>query len=187
MQDSEATKILPAIKSSIRPDAMIMSAIYGWNIAKLESIFPTQAIIRLVMTPAIVNRMGMIAYVVGKSQSLDADNFAQMVFSRVGKVMKVETESELEKIFEIFMAGSIASFFSIREIVRGAIRAGISEQRAKEIVDQIVRGELDLEIQPDEIVEDLRRKSLDDQDATVFIEEGIALIHKYGMWNFLRM
>lgn len=186
LQSRDAEKIVPKIKSEISSSAMVMSVVDHWKISRLEEIFPTQAVIRVEVTPAIINADGVITYVTGSKQAVDSDIFIQMIFSRLGKVFRAESEEEFERIGNVFLAATVASNQVIKSMIRGAINAGLSSERAKEIIAQIIRGEIGIETQPDEIVAELREKAFRGRNMTVFLEEGISLIHEYGMWNFLR-
>ena len=183
------TQIISKIRETINPESIIINIanITKLKMSELEKIFPTQAIVSISITSSIINGTGITAYLVGKNRKRDAENFAVSFFSQVSQVMKVETDEELNTIYEIFFAQMTSAILAIKSMINSAVDAGISPERARKITDIIVRGQLEIELQPDDVIKELRSKLLAGQGSTIFFEEGISLIHKYGMWNFLRI
>lgn len=137
---AETEKILPRLAKKVNPASLIVSAVSGLKLKKLEETFPENEIIRLFITPSVISGQGLGAYVVSKNASISAQSVAEIILRDCGDVINVENEKELEKIADFLTANTYMSYVVIQNMLRGAKKLGMTPEEANFTVVKIFSG-----------------------------------------------
>ena len=183
---NEIQKIIPMIKDSLAEDALIVSAVYGLTISELENNFPGRPVVRVVTNPFVISGAGTCAYTTGSVKSTDVESIAQIVLSALGKIIKVDTEQELEILHDVVIAETMLSFYSIEAMIEGSIRAGLSLDKSREIVTQVIAGALKTITQPDDFTKHFTDNVEELENNVPLFQKGKEIIDKYNMWGLMK-
>lgn len=180
--DDEFENELDDIAKKIPRDTLIISYVYGMKVATIEKYFPGHPIIRVVMSPMMIAGAGVGAYVVGSVSSADAESLAQFAMSQFGKVIKVSSENELEKVADLILGGTMYTFMAINALIESGIKNGIEEEKSQEIVAEVVKGSVKTLINPDDVIKYLLQQGRGEKR---IFELGKKILEDYGIISTL--
>lgn len=186
LETKDATKILQEIKNFVQKDTLIVSFVYNFQISELTKYFPVQSIIRVVFTPIVISGSGIFSYFVGKVNSVDAESVAQLFFSNFGKIIKVNSEKELETIGEILVSETVASYLEINALIEGGMKAGLSQEVSREIATGIFSGIARTLTESDPVIDYLIAKASEEKNLEEKLNAAKKIIEEYEMWNFAK-
>ena len=180
--DDDFANELENFSEKIPHDTLIISYVNGMKISALEKIFPNHAIIRAVMSPMIVSGAGIGAYVVGSVSSVDSESLAQFVMSQLGKVIKVSSEDEFEKVAKLIFGGTFYISTAINALTESGINNGLSVEKSQTIVAEVVRGILKTLTSSDDVIKYLIKQAEGEKEA---FEVGKKILEEYGIISTL--
>ena len=180
--DDDFANELENFSEKIPHDTLIISYVNGMKISALEKIFPNHAIIRAVMSPMIVSGAGIGAYVVGSVSSVDSESLAQFVMSQLGKVIKVSSEDEFEKVAKLILGGTFYISTAINALTESGINNGLSVEKSQTIVAEVVRGILKTLTSSDDVIKYLIKQAEGEKEA---FEVGKKILEEYGIISTL--
>lgn len=178
LQSDDMEKIFSDINKKIPPQTLIISAIHDLKIKTLEKIFPNHPIIRSTLSPQSLIGKGICAYVVGKNYSADSESVAQFFLSYFGKNIKVSSEKELDKLEDLILATTIFSARIINSLIECGVKDGLDEEKSKEVISNIVAGEIDFLMKKDSIVDYLIQQGSGEKE---IFERGKEILERYGI------
>lgn len=181
--DDNFANELENFSEKIPHDTLIISYVNGMKISALEKIFPNHAIIRAVMSPMIVSGAGIGAYVVGSVSSVDSESLAQFVMSQLGKVIKVSSEDEFEKVAKLILGGTFYISTAINALTESGINNGLSVEKSQTIVAEVVRGILKTLTSSDDVIKYLIKQAEGEKEA---FKVGKKILEEYGIISTLR-
>ena len=181
--DDNFANELENFSEKIPHDTLIISYVNGMKISALEKIFPNHAIIRAVMSPMIVSGAGIGAYVVGSVSSVDSESLAQFVMSQLGKVIKVSSEDEFEKVAKLIFGGTFYISTAINALTESGINNGLSVEKSQTIVAEVVRGILKTLTSSDDVIKYLIKQAEGEKEA---FKVGKKILEEYGIISTLR-
>ena len=182
----EFQKIIPQIKDFVAKDALIVSMVYGLTISELEKIFPNRPVIRVIANPFMISGVGTCAYTTGSINSADADGIAQMILSAFGKIIKVNTEEELQNVQDVTFAETILSYHLIESMIEGSMKAGLTSEKSIEIVTQVLAGAIATITDKDAKSKEFIDNAKNDKASQLMINHAKEIIDKYHMWGLLK-
>ena len=180
--DDDFANELENFSEKIPHDTLIISYVNRMKISALEKIFPNHAIIRAVMSPMIVSGAGIGAYVVGSVSSVDSESLAQFVMSQLGKVIKVSSEDEFEKVAKLIFGGTFYISTAINALTESGINNGLSVEKSQTIVAEVVRGILKTLTSSDDVIKYLIKQAEGEKEA---FEVGKKILEEYGIISTL--
>ena len=180
--DDDFANELENFSEKIPHDTLIISYVNGMKISALEKIFPNHAIIRAVMSPMIVSGAGIGAYVVGSVSSVDSESLAQFVMSQLGKVIKVSSEDEFEKVAKLIFGGTFYISTAINALTESGINNGLSVEKSQTIVAEVVRGILKTLTSSDDVIKYLIKQAEGEKEA---FKVGKKILEEYGIISTL--
>ena len=180
--DDDFANELENFSEKIPHDTLIISYVNRMKISALEKIFPNHAIIRAVMSPMIVSGAGIGAYVVGSVSSVDSESLAQFVMSQLGKVIKVSSEDEFEKVAKLIFGGTFYISTAINALTESGINNGLSVEKSQTIVAEVVRGILKTLTSSDDVIKYLIKQAEGEKEA---FKVGKKILEEYGIISTL--
>lgn len=182
LQTDDNEKFFAEINEKIPSQALIISVIHDLKIKTLEKIFPNHPIIRATLSPQSLTGKGVCAYVVGKNFSADSESIAQFFMSYFGKNIKVSSEKELDSVEDLILATTIFSARVINSLIECGVKDGVDEEKSKEIISNIIAGEIDFLTNKDSIVDYLIQQGSGEKK---ILERGKDILEKYGILSKL--
>jgi pyrroline-5-carboxylate reductase len=139
---------LGEIKDAVRTKTLIISIAAGKRIAAIEGVLGDAAIVRVMPnTPALIGEGASALFANEKGKSM-LDK-AKSIFSAVGKTIVVENEDLIDAVTAVSGSGPAYYFLLMEEMIKAAVKLGLSENAAKELVLQTARGAALLAIEGD--------------------------------------
>ena len=121
------------------PDSTVISILAGVTIAKLESAFPQQPVIRVMPnTPATVGQ-GMTAIAAGTNAKQEHLERAKSIFNAVGEVVEVP-ESSMDAVTGLSGSGPAFVALAIEALADGGVASGLPRGIALQLATQTVLG-----------------------------------------------
>ena len=129
--------------SAIPPQVVVISMLAGTPLAKLESAFSQQPVVRVMPnTPATVGA-GMTAIAPGHHVQAQQVELAQRLFKAVGEVVIVP-ERLMDAVTGLSGSGPAFVAIAIEALADGGVAAGLSRAIASQLALQTVRGTAEL-------------------------------------------
>jgi len=179
---------LESIKEAVNTDALIISIAAGIKVANITAVLGEAAIIRVMPnTPALIGEGASALF--ANEQAKPFLDKAMSVFSSVGKAVVVEDEDLIDAVTAVSGSGPAYYFLLMEEMVKAAVKLGLSEDVAKDLVLQTAKGAGLLAVEADKNGEspaELRRKVTSPGGTTeaaikVFMEAGISDLISAGI------
>ena len=152
--------VLGGIKTSVKPDSLIISIAAGVRIEKIAAVLVDLAIIRVMPnTTALISEGATAIYANEKAN--DSLDTALKIFGAVGAAVVVEDERLIDAVTAVSGSGPAYFFLLIEEMIKTATDMGLSQEVAEQLVLQTARGAAMLAVKASEKGEtpaDLRRK-----------------------------
>ncbi|HEY9641824.1 MAG TPA: pyrroline-5-carboxylate reductase [Coleofasciculaceae cyanobacterium] len=139
-------QVFDAVTTALRPvhtSQIVLSILAGTPLARLESAFPGQPVIRAMPnTPATVGA-GVTAIAPGKHAQSSHLQIAHQVFAAVGEVVEV-SESLIDAVTGLSGSGPGYVAVMIEALIDGGVAAGLPRAIATQLAVQTVRGTAEL-------------------------------------------
>jgi pyrroline-5-carboxylate reductase len=149
--------VLPGYLPRLSPSGVISSIAAGYSAAKLAAHAPGRSVIRIMPNlPAVIGKgvSGLYAHgTVPETASSEIERLA----SCSGDIVWVDSEDMLDRLTAVAGSGPGYVFEMLRAYVEAAEDLGFSEEDAKNLVLGTVRGTLELALESDLSLEDLRK------------------------------
>jgi len=151
---------LQAIKTAVRPGALVISVAAGIKVAKIAAALGDRAIVRVMPnTPALVGEGASAIF--ANSRARPMMDRAMGIFSAVGKTVIVDNEDLIDAVTAVSGSGPAYFFLLMEEMIRAAHDIGLPAEIAKILVLQTAKGASMLAVEGDkrgESPSELRRK-----------------------------
>jgi pyrroline-5-carboxylate reductase len=179
---------LESIKDTINNDALTISIAAGIKVANITAVLGEAAIIRVMPnTPALIGEGASALF--ANEQAKPLLDKALSIFSSVGKAVVVEDEDLIDAVTAVSGSGPAYYFLLMEEMVKAAVKLGLPEEVAKDLVLQTAKGAGLLAVEADKNGEspaELRRKVTSPGGTTeaaikVFTEGGISDLISAGI------
>jgi len=154
------TDALSSMSEAVRPDTLVISIAAGIKVAGISAVLGDIAIVRVMPnTPALVGEGAGALFANEKAKSMLQT--AISIFSSVGKVVIVDDEGLIDAVTAVSGSGPAYYFLLTEEMIKAAVRLGLPEDIAKDLVLQTAKGAALLAAEADgrgERTAELRRK-----------------------------
>ncbi|WP_254305952.1 pyrroline-5-carboxylate reductase [Sphingopyxis sp. BSNA05] len=149
--------VLPGYLPRLKPSGVISSIAAGYSAAKLAAHAPGRSVIRIMPNlPAVIGKGVSGLYAHGTVPEMASGTIEQLA-SCSGDVVWVDSEDMLDRLTAVAGSGPGYVFEMLRAYVEAAEKLGFSGEDAKNLVLGTVRGTLDLALDSDLSLEDLRK------------------------------
>jgi len=175
------TDALESIKDAIGTDTLFISIAAGIKVANIAAVLGKVAIVRVMPnTPALIGEGASALF--ANEQARPLLEKAMSIFSSVGKAVVVDDEDLIDAVTAVSGSGPAYYFLLTEEMVKAAVKLGLPEAVAKDLVLQTAKGAGLLAVEADKNGEspaELRRKVTSPGGTTeaalkVFTEGGIS-------------
>lgn len=150
-------EVLPDYLPSLSPTGIISSIAAGYSAERLATHAPGRSVIRIMPNlPAIIGKgvSGLYAHgPVPKAASREIEKLAACS----GEIVWVDSEDMLDRLTAVAGSGPGYVFEMLRAYVEAAEDLGFNEEDARNLVLGTVRGTLELALESDGSLEDLRK------------------------------
>ena len=151
---------LESIKSSVKEDALVISIAAGVKVADIGAKLGEAAIIRVMPnTPALIGEGASALFANEKAKARLEE--AVSIFSAVGKAVVVDDEGLIDAVTAVSGSGPAYYFLLMEQMISAAVKLGLDEAAAKELVLQTAKGAALLAVEGEKKGEgpaELRRK-----------------------------
>ncbi|WP_103223829.1 pyrroline-5-carboxylate reductase [Roseibium marinum] len=132
--------VLPALKSAVAPDTLVLSIAAGTPVAKFESVFGTVPVCRCMPnTPAMVKR-GVTAVYPTAAVSEESKNDVTRLLSAIGKVVWLDSEDQIDLVTGVSGSGPAYVFYLAEALSEAGRQAGLPGDLADELAIATVYG-----------------------------------------------
>ncbi len=148
--------VLPAYVPRLNPSGVISSIAAGYSAEKLAAHAPGRSVIRIMPNlPAMIGKGVSGLYSHGAVSETAASEIERLALCS-GEIVWVDSEDMLDRLTAVAGSGPGYVFEMLRAYVEAAEQLGFSETDAKSLVLGTVRGTLELALQSDQSLENLR-------------------------------
>jgi pyrroline-5-carboxylate reductase len=151
---------LESIKGAFKKTTLVVSIAGGKNTAGIAAVLGDVAIVRVMPnTPALIGEGASALFANDEAKPRLAE--AEKIFSAVGRAVIVDNEDLIDAVTAISGSGPAYYFLMMEEMIKAAIKLGLPENVAKNLVIQTAKGAALLAAEADERGEkpaELRRK-----------------------------
>tara|TARA_R110000787_G_scaffold3020_10_gene12193 strand:- start:44530 stop:45279 length:750 start_codon:yes stop_codon:yes gene_type:complete len=148
--------VLPAYLPRLSPSGVISSIAAGYSAEKLAAHAPGRSVIRIMPNlPAMIGKGVSGLYAHGTVPETASSEIERLALCS-GEIVWVDSEDMLDRLTAVAGSGPGYVFEMLRAYVEAAEELGFSEEDAKSLVLGTVRGTLELALQSDQSLENLR-------------------------------
>ncbi|HEX4445008.1 MAG TPA: pyrroline-5-carboxylate reductase [Galbitalea sp.] len=148
--------LLREIRSSLEPDAIVVSIAAGVTIEAMEALVPGVVLRAMPNTPAVIGRA--VTGLSAGRRATDADvALARSLFETVGTVLEVP-EGKIDALSTISGSGPAYIFYLIEQFERTAINLGFTPDEASAMVRGTFLGAAELLVSSGDDPAELRRR-----------------------------
>ena len=134
------SKVLEAMKESIRPNHLVISIVAGMRIAFIQQMLGTNlGIVRTMPNIAATVDEGAAAVAFGKYVTAEQQKIAKSIFEAVGEVVVV-TEDQLDAVTGLSGSGPAYIYMVIEALIDGGVKMGLSRDISTKLAIQTVLG-----------------------------------------------
>jgi pyrroline-5-carboxylate reductase len=149
--------VLPGYLPRLSPSGVISSIAAGYSAEKLAAHAPGRSVIRIMPNlPAVIGKGVSGLYAHGAISETASGDIEQLALCS-GEIVWVDSEDMLDRLTAVAGSGPGYVFEMLRAYVQAAEDLGFSEKDAKNLVLGTVRGTLELALESDLSLEDLRK------------------------------
>lgn len=150
-------EVLPTYIPRLSPSGVISSIAAGYSAEKLAAHAPGRSVIRIMPNlPAVIGKGVSGLYAHGTVPETASSEIERLALCS-GEIVWVDNEDMLDRLTAVAGSGPGYVFEMLRAYVEAAEELGFSEEDAKNLVLGTVRGTLELALQSDSSLEDLRK------------------------------
>jgi len=136
--------VLNPLKSSLKPDTLILSIAAGVTIESIQKFLQHQKVIRVMPnTPAKISA-GMSGWFADQSVNTKDKKQIKQILNSFGQEVEVETEDQIDSITALSGSGPAYVFLFLQGLTEGGIQLGLSEKAAQKAALQTVLGSVKL-------------------------------------------
>jgi len=154
------TDALQSIKGALKKDTLIVSIAAGKRTSSITGVLGDVAMVRVMPnTPALIGEGASALFANERAKPMLKK--AEKIFSAVGKVVIVDNEDLIDAVTAVSGSGPAYYFLLMEEMIKAAVKLGLSEDTAKNLVLQTAKGASLLAVEADKKNEspaELRRK-----------------------------
>jgi pyrroline-5-carboxylate reductase len=154
------TDALQNIKDALKKDILVISIVAGKRISSITGVLGEKAVVRVMPnTPALIGEGASALFANEKAKPMLKK--AEKIFLTVGKVVSVDNEDLIDAVTAVSGSGPAYYFLLMEEMIKAAVKLGLSEETAKNLVLQTAKGASLLAVEADkknEAPAELRRK-----------------------------
>ncbi len=133
-------KVLPALKSSVGQDTLVLSVAAGTTVATFRDAFGDAPIVRVMPnTPAQVGRGMSVAFATEQVSAAQREA-VDTLLSAIGAVAWIDTEDQMDAVTAVSGSGPAYVFYLAEALAAAGVKAGLPEALAKKIARQTVAG-----------------------------------------------
>jgi pyrroline-5-carboxylate reductase len=133
------TQALHSIRTSFKPDVLVVSIAAGIKTTNIAAILGNVAIVRVMPNlPASVDEGASVLFANDRAKS--KVEIARLIFLSVGEAIVVEDEELLDAVTAISGTGPAYFFLLMDEMVKAAVNLGLPDDIAKDLVIQTAKG-----------------------------------------------
>lgn len=149
---------LKPIKQFISTDCLIISIAAGITVDTIENcLTKNTAVIRVMPnTPSLIN-LGASGLFANQYASSNQKSIAELIMNSVGLSIWVDTEELIDVVTAISGSGPAYYFLFMEIFMKSAIKMGLTNEQAKELVQQTALGAANMAIESSETIEQLRK------------------------------
>jgi len=148
--------VLPDYLPHLAPTGVISSIAAGYSAGRLAAQAPGRSVIRIMPNlPAMISKGVSGLYAHGDVTEVAAHDIEELALCS-GEIVWVDSEDMLDRLTAVAGSGPGYVFEMLRAYVEAAETLGFSEKDAKNLVLGTVRGTLELALQSDRSLEELR-------------------------------
>jgi pyrroline-5-carboxylate reductase len=151
---------LQDIKNAVGAGTLIISIAAGVKVANIAAVLGDTAIVRVMPnTPALIGEGASALFANAKAKPILEE--AKSIFSAVGQAVVVDNEDLIDAVTAVSGSGPAYYFLLMEEMIKAAVKLGLSEDTAKDLVLQTAKGAGMLAVEADKNGESpaqLRRK-----------------------------
>ena len=139
IKPQKAAEVLQDIKGSIKSGTLVVSIMAGKKISSITGTLGDVPVVRVMPnTPALIGE-GMSALFANKKAEKLLDKAARL-FSAVGRTVIVESEDLMDAVTAISGSGPAYFFLFMEHLYAAAVKLGLSEEQAGQLVLQTAKG-----------------------------------------------
>jgi len=139
---------LQSINKRPRKNVLVISIVAGKRITGIETILGDVAIVRVMSnTPALIGEGATTLFANSKAKPMLQK--AEKIFSSVGKTVVVDNEDLIDIITALSGSGPAYYFLLMEEMIKAAVKLGLAENLAKDLVLQTAKGAASLAVEAD--------------------------------------
>ncbi len=131
--------VLQSIKNCLKSGTLIISIAAGKKVAGISAVLGYVPIVRVMPnTPALIGEGASALFANEKAKPMLEK--AKSIFAAAGKVVVVDKEDLIDAVTAVSGSGPAYYFLLMEEMIKAAVKLGLSEGTAKELVLQTARG-----------------------------------------------
>ena len=134
-----AASAIEAFNTKVKKELIIVSIIAGLSIAKLESSFPVQPVVRVMPNTPLMVGEGMAAIALGSKVTAEEGEMIKNIFQSCGRAIMVK-ENIIDAVTGLSGSGPAYAFLVIDALADGGVAAGLSRKDAITLAAQTMLG-----------------------------------------------
>jgi pyrroline-5-carboxylate reductase len=143
------TDALESIRDAVSSKKLVISIAAGVKTSRIAKILGNVAIIRAMPnTPALIGEGASALFANNKAKPMLEE--AKSIFSAVGKTVVIEDEDLIDAVTAVSGSGPAYYFLLMEEMIKAAVKLGLSKEAAKDLVLQTAKGAALLAIEADD-------------------------------------
>jgi pyrroline-5-carboxylate reductase len=157
VKPQQIEQVLNDLSNKISPNTIVISIAAGTTIATIEQKIKTNPVIRVMPNILVAIGSGVSVYTTSKQVSTENIAFTEAILKSFSKVViQVADEKTLDAATAIHGSGPAYVFLFMEYIIQSAIKLGINEKDAKQLVLATFLGSADYALQSQESLNKLR-------------------------------
>ncbi len=150
-------EVLPAYLPRLSPSGVLSSIAAGYSAERLAAHAPGRSVIRIMPNlPAVIGKGVNGLYAHGSVSDKESREIEQLALCS-GETVWVESEDMLDRLTAVAGSGPGYVFEMLRAYVEAAENLGFSEKDARNLVLGTVRGTVELALESNQSLEELRK------------------------------
>ncbi|MCC7360868.1 MAG: pyrroline-5-carboxylate reductase [Anaerolineales bacterium] len=136
-------KVMPALRSHIAPDAVVVSIVAGARIDSISAGLGHAAVVRsMPNTPAQIGQ-GITVWIAAQAVSPTQREQARLLLCALGQEVEADNEDQLDMATALSGSGPAYVFLFMEALVDAGVHLGFSRRVAEQLVVQTLKGSVD--------------------------------------------
>jgi pyrroline-5-carboxylate reductase len=158
VKPQQIEQVISDLSKKISPNTIVVSIAAGTSIATIEQKIKTNPVIRVMPNILAAIGAGVSVYTISKQVTAENITLTEAILKSFSKVViQVADEKTLDAATAIHGSGPAYVFLFMEYIIQSAIKLGINEQDAKQLVLATFLGSADYALQSQESLSKLRK------------------------------